>query len=131
MADKKIKYIIMLVVFTVLFFISMLVCIVAYRSVARDFRHSSISGRKSALELDEKMYGPDHIYSTLYFDKDYEEEFDDYWDYANAYRAYIQGRYGYKTEEALDKMQSYVDSCKIEGRREAVTEYMEIVRQSN
>lgn len=130
MANKKTKYIVMLVIFTIIFFFSILVCVIGYRSVSKDYRYSSVSGRVDAIKLDEKMYGPKHIYSTLYFDKDYEDEFDYYWEYANIYRAYVQGRFGDNKQESIDTMQAYVDSCKDKVRKEAVEEYIQIVKDS-
>lgn len=121
------KYIVMLVIFTVLFFVSMVVCIFGYRSVAKEFHYSSISGRVDRMELDEKMFGPDHIYSTLYFDKDYEEEFDNYWEFAQAYRMYIKGRYADDPTEEVNFLRGYMSKCSNDRRKQEVQGYIDII----
>lgn len=132
MADKRrTKYIVMLVIFTVLFFMSVVLCIVGYSSVSSNIRFSSAKGRLEAVEREENMYGPRDIYSTLYYDKDYEEEFDYYWEFANVYRTYIKGRFSDDPSDEIEYIQKYADSCKDKNRKELALEYIEIIKENH
>lgn len=124
----KTKYIILLVVFTVIFFISMVICIGAYGVVSANFRYRSVDGRMDALKLDEKMMGYDHIYSDLYFGKDYEKEFDSYWEFADIYQIYVKGRFADDPTDAINKLQAYADNCKDQKRAEKALEYIDIIK---
>ena len=130
MANKsRSKYIILLVVFTVIFFISMLVCIIGYKSVATDIRYYSLSGRLDVIQNDEKVFGPDHLYSTLFFDKDYEEDFDPYWDFANIHLEYLRGRYADDPSESLEILKKYEESCSNKARKITVRKYIETIEE--
>ena len=79
MANKnsKVKYIILLVIFTVIFFVGMAICVVGFREASAGYEFSSLKGRLERIEEEEKFYGPDHVYSTIMLDNDYEDEADE------------------------------------------------------
>ena len=85
-------YYMLIVIFTILFFVCMAFCFGRFRQLSRSYMTRSLSYRLETIELDESMFGPAHIYSSLYFDRDYEEEFDGYWTFADTYLAYRRGR---------------------------------------
>lgn len=103
----------------------MAICLFGFSRVSRTVKYESLSGRLEAIELDEKMGGPDRILSTLVFDNDYEEEFDDYWDFANVRRAYIQGRAADDKSSSIAIIQNYIDSTTYDNRRDAAKRYLE------
>lgn len=128
MANKnKAKYIALLVLFTVIFLIGMLICFILLSEASMNRKYSSLKGRLEAIEREESMYGPDNIYSNLYFDDDYEKEFDSYWEYANVYREYVKGRFADNPEESLEILKNYAENCSDKERKAAVLEYISII----
>lgn len=62
------------------------------------------------MELDEKMFGVEYTFSSLYFDHDYEEEFDERWAFCDAYLAYINGRISEDKEPYIEELQAYLNT---------------------
>lgn len=110
-AGNKTKYYVLIVIFTVLFFICMAFCFVRFMRLAHDHRMDSLSYRMENLELDEKMFGVEHEFSSLYFDYDYEEEFDERWAFVDAYLSYINGRISEDKEPYIKELKAYLDTA--------------------
>lgn len=119
------KYYILIVIFTVIFFLCMAFCFTRFRTLSRDYKMRSLAYRKEAIELDERMFGPEHIYSSLYFSKDYEEAFDDYWIFSEAYLAYVRGRFSEEKASEIEILQKYLDTAPGGEREKAVRNYLE------
>lgn len=119
------RYYILIIVFTVIFFLCMAFCFTRFRALSRDHQFRSLAYRKEAIELDERMFGPEHIYSSLYFSKDYEKAFDDYWKFSEAYLAYVRGRFSGEREPYIQTLQEYLDTSPGREREKAVRSYLE------
>lgn len=119
------KYYILIVVFTVIFFLCMAFCFTRFRALSRDHKYRSLSYRMETIELEERMYGPAHIFSSLYYSKNYEEEFDEYWDFGNAYLAYVRGRYSGEKTPYIEALQKYLATAPGGERERAVKGYLE------
>lgn len=119
------KYYTLIVLFTILFFVCMAFCFSRYQALTRGFGIRSLSRRMSDIELDEKIYGPDHIYYSLYFNDNYEEDFDEYWEFSDAYLAYRIGRLAEDKTPYINAVQSYLDSTPGGGREKAAQGYLE------
>lgn len=119
------KYYILIVAFTVIFFLCMVFCFTRFRTLSRDHKFRSLAYRKEAIELDERMYGPEHIYSSLYFAKDHEKAFDDYWKFSEAYLAYVRGRFSEEKASEIEVLQKYLDTAPGGEREKAVKGYLE------
>lgn len=128
LANKKDrKYIVLIVVFTFLFFICMSICFVKYRALAHEYKTSTISYRMDCVELEESMFGPGDIFTTLYFDKDHEEAFDSYWEFADVYLAYVRGRFADDKTPYIDEIQTYIDSVSDSERKKTAEEYLDVL----
>lgn len=126
MANKKnILYIILIIVFTITFFILMSICFVGFSYVTTMNAYHSTDGRLEDIALDEKMSGPSRIMDTLFLEKDYEEEFDDYWDFARVRRAYIKGRYADDKTDSIKVIEDYINSTTYDKRKEEAVKYLE------
>lgn len=121
----------MLVVFTIIFFFSMLLLLIGYRNVSSNIRFGSLKGRMEALELDVKMQGPDTIFSTLYFDRDYEKEFDEYWEFADCYQAFIRGRYADDPTGEIELLENYSENSKNSQWAMAAKKYIQIINEDD
>lgn len=119
------KYYVLIVAFTVIFFLCMTFCFVRFRTLSRDYKLRSLSYRLEAIELEERMYGPAHIFSSLYFDSDHEEAFDEYWKFSDAYLAYARGRFSEEKEPYIETLEEYLDTAPGEEREKAVKAYLE------
>lgn len=119
------KYYILIVVFTIIFFLCMAFCFTRFRTLSRDHKIRSLSYRKEAIELEERMFGPAHIYSSLYFSKDYEEVFDDYWRFSDAYLAYVRGRFSEEKAADIEILQDYLDTAPGGEREKAAEGFLE------
>lgn len=115
----------LIVLFTILFFICMVFCFSRYQALTHGFGIRSLSRRMSDIELDEKMYGPEHIYYSLYFNDNYEEDFDEYWEFSDAYLAYRIGRLAEDKTPYINAVQSYLDSTPGGEREKAAQGYLE------
>ncbi|MDE6406137.1 MAG: hypothetical protein K2M20_10880 [Lachnospiraceae bacterium] len=104
------KYYMLIMIFTILFFCCMAFCFGRFRELARDYRTRSLSYRLEGIELDENMFGPAHNFFSLYFGRDYEEEFDGYWAFADAYLAYMRGRISEEKEPYIREIKSYLET---------------------
>lgn len=122
---KDAKYYILIVVFTILFFACMVFCIGRFRELSRSYRARSLSYRIEAIELDESMFGPAHVFSSLYFDRDYEEEFDGYWDFSDAYLAYMRGRISEDKTPYIDEIRAYLETAPGGMREKTARKYLE------
>lgn len=119
------KYYILIVIFTVLFFACMAFCFMRFRALSRDYKFRSLSYRMETIELEERMYGPEHIFSSLYFSKDYEEEFDGYWAFCDAWLAYVRGRYAEEKAPYIKALQEYLDTAPGGAREKVAAGYLE------
>lgn len=125
MENKKRKYYMLTAVFTIVFFLCMAFILVRFTELAKDYVPRSLSYRKEAVELEEKMYGPEHIFYSLYFQDNYEEEFDGYWDFADAYLAYRTGRIAENKASYAEKIQAYLDGAPGGVREKEAQKYLE------
>ena len=119
------KYYVLIITFTILFFVCMAFCFGRFRTLARDYRTRSLSYRLEAIELDEDMFGPGHNYFTLYFDRDYEEEFDGYWAFSDAYLAYMKGRISEEKAPYIGEINSYLETGPGGAKEKAAKAYVE------
>lgn len=100
-------------------------CFGRFRELSRNYRTRSLSYRLEAIELDEDMFGPAHNFSSLYFDRDYEEEFDGYWAFTDAYLAYVKGRISGEKEPYIDEIKSYLETGPGGAREKTAEKYVE------
>lgn len=126
---SNVRYYVLIVVFTIIFFLCMAFCFTRFRTLSREHKLRSLSYRKEAIELEERMYGPEHIYFSLYFDDDYEEAFDGYWEFSEAYLAYARGRLSEEKEPYIEKLQGYLDTAPGGERKKAVQAYLEELKK--
>ena len=119
------KYYILIVLFTILFFVCMAFCFSRYQALTHGFGMQSLSRRMEGMKLDEKMFGPEHIYYSLYFNDNYEEDFDEYWEFSNAYLAYRMGRLAEDKTPYIDEVQNYLDSAPGGERERTARSYLE------
>lgn len=119
------RYYMLIVIFTILFFVCMAFCFGRFRQLSRSYMTRSLSYRLEAIELDESMFGPAHNFSSLYFDRDYEEEFDEYWAFSNAWLAYMRGRISEDKKPYVDEIKSYLEDAPGGTREKAAEQYLE------
>ncbi len=121
---NKTKYYVLIVIFTIVFFSCMAFCFVRFVKLARERRYYSLSYRLEGIELDEKMFGPAHNFNSLYFNYDYEEEFDEYWAFSDAYLAYVRGRISEDKTPYKEALQAYLDTAPGGEREKTAREYL-------
>ena len=119
------KYYMLIVLFSILFFVCMAFCFSRYLALTHGFGMQSLFRRMKGMELDEKMFGPEHIYYSLYFNDNYEEEFDEYWDFSDVYLAYQMGRLAEDKTPYIDVVQKYLLSTPSGEREKAALGYLE------
>lgn len=119
------RYYVLIILFTILFFACMAFCFGRFRELSRNYRTRSLSYRLEAIELDEDMFGPAHNFSSLYFDKDYEEEFDGYWAFTDAYLAYVKGRISEERAPYIDEIKAYLETEPGGAREKTAEKYVE------
>lgn len=119
------KYYVLIILFTILFFACMAFCFSRFRELSRSYRTRSLSYRLEAIELDEDMFGPAHNFSSLYFDRNYEEEFDGYWAFADAYLSYIRGKISEDKAPYIEELNAYLETAPGGAREKAAREYVE------
>lgn len=100
-------------------------CFARFRMLSRDHKMRSLSYRMETIELEERMYGSSHIFSSLYFSDDYEEEFDEYWAFCDAYLAYVRGRFSAEKTPYKEALQRYLDTAPGREREKVVKGYLE------
>ena len=83
------KYILTLCIFVIVFLFTMTYMIYKIHDLTNMYSYRSVSSRLESMESDEE-YG-NAIASELYYDNNYEPEFDRFWDYAKVETAYIDG----------------------------------------
>lgn len=123
-AGNKTRYYVLIIIFTVLFFICMAFCFVRFVKLSREHRMNSLSYRMESLELDEKMFGVEHEFSSLYFNYNYEEEFDERWAFCDAYLSYINGRISEDKEPYIKELKAYLDTAPGGAWEKAAGEYL-------
>lgn len=121
----KTKYYVLIVLFTIIFFICMAFCFVRFVNLAQEHKVHSLSYRMEGMELDEKMFGEEHVFSSLYFDHDYEEEFDEQWAFCDAYLAYVNGRISEDKEPYIEELKTYLDTSPGGERERVARQYLE------
>lgn len=122
---NNVKYYVLIITFTILFFACMAFCFGRFRELSRAYRMRSLSYRLEAIELDEDMFGPAHNFSSLYFDRDYEKEFDGYWAFSDAYLAYVRGRISEEKAPYINEIKSYLETAPGGAREKAAEKYVE------
>ena len=110
-AGSTTRYYVLIIVFTVLFFACMSFCFVKFVRLAHDHRVNSLSYRMDSLELDEMMFGVEHEFYSLYFNYDYEEEFDERWAFTDAYLTYMEGRISEDKSSYIEELKNYLDTA--------------------
>lgn len=123
--NTKATYYILIVLFTILFFVCMAFCFVRFVKLSRERKWNSLSYRLESIELEERMYGAQHIFYSLYFQDDYEEEFDGYWDFTDAYFAYVKGRMAEDKTPYIEEIKAYLDSSPDGEKKKAAEAYLE------
>ncbi len=124
-AGNKTKYYVLIILFTVLFFICMAFCFVRFVKLAHDHKVNSLSYRMESLQLDETMFGVEHDFSSLYFNYDYEEEFDEHWAFSDAYLAYIKGKISEDKTPYIEELKAYLDTAPGGEKEKAARQYLE------
>ncbi len=124
-SKNKTTYYVLIILFTIVFFICMAFCFVRFKDLAFDYRVNSLSYRLDGIALEEKMFGPADLFSTLYFDHDYEEEFDEQWDFAYAYLAYRRGRISEDKAPYIEELKAYLDTAPGGEREKQAAAYLE------
>ena len=131
MENKKTfrRYYVVLAIFSVVFFIAMTVMIIAFIGVSREYRIRKVSYRLGNVKLEEKLHGPQEVYGTLLLDKDYEEDFDYYWEFADIYQSYIAARFDYQAEDNFNKIKAYAEKESNPTRKKQAEEYIEMLQK--
>lgn len=124
-SKRNAKYYVLIVVFTILFFVCMTFCFARYRELSRVFRMRSLSYRMESIELDEEMFGPEHDFYSVYFNRNYEEAFDEYWEFSDAYLTYRMGRLAEDKGPYEDALKAYLDTAPGGEREKTVRGYLE------
>lgn len=109
-SKDKTKYYVLIVLFTIVFFICMAFCFVRFVGLAHDHRVHSLSYRMDSIENSEMLFGVEGEFLDLYFDYDYEEEFDDRWEFAYAYLAYVKGKISEDKEPYIEEVKAYLET---------------------
>lgn len=126
---RNLKYYVLMVLFTVIFFFCMAFCFVRYRELAHEYKIQSVPYRLECAELDETMFGPSHIFLSLYFDYDYEEAFDSYWEFSDIYLTYVRGRFADDKAPYINKLQACLAAFPDGERSDAVKEYLAVLEK--
>jgi len=74
------------------------------------------------------MFGPTEILQTLYFDNDYESEFDSYWEFGNVHLNYIKGKYADDKTPYINALKEYIDTCTDKTRKETAIEFLKEIQ---
>lgn len=106
----KTKYYVLIVLFTVVFFICMAFCFVRFVGLSHTRKMNSLSYRMDSIENSEKLFGVEGEFLDLYFSYDYEEEFDERWAFADAYLAYTQGRFSEDKAPYIEEIETYLET---------------------
>lgn len=122
---NKTRYYILIIIFAIVFFICMAFCFVRFVRLAHEHKVNSLTYRMESLELDEMMFGVEHDFYSLYFNYDYEEEFDRRWAFADVYLAYVQGRISEEKEPYIKELKAYLDTAPGGEWEKTAREYLE------
>lgn len=123
--ENKVKYYALIIIFAVVFFICMAFCFIRFVKLAHIHRVNSLSYRMESLELDEMMFGVEHDFYSLYFNYNYEEEFDERWAFTDAYLAYIRGKISEDKTPYIEELKIYLESAPGGEWEKAATNYLE------
>ena len=122
---NRTKYYVLIIIFTIIFFVCMAFCFVRFVKLAREHRINSLSYRMDSIELDEKMFGLSHEFSSLYFNYDYEEEFDERWAFSDAYLAYKMGRISEDKAPYIEELKAYLYTASGGAWEKTARQYLE------
>lgn len=100
----------LIVLFTVVFFICMAFCFVRFVGLSRTYKVHSLAYRMDSIENSEKLFGVGGEFLDLFFDYDYEEEFDDRWAFSYAYLAYTKGKISEDKAPYIEELKEYLDT---------------------
>lgn len=109
-SKDKTKYYMLIVLFTVVFFICMAFCFVRFVGLSRTYKVHSLAYRMDSIENSEKLFGVGGEFLDLFFDYDYEEEFDDRWAFSYAYLAYTKGKISEDKTPYIEELKEYLDT---------------------
>lgn len=104
----KTKYYVLIVLFTVVFFICMAFCFVRFVKLSNNHKMNSLAYRMDNIENLEKLSGVEGEFLSLYFSACYEEEFDERWAFSDAYLAYVQGKISEEKEPYIKEIKAYL-----------------------
>lgn len=107
----------------------MAICFIGFAYVSMQNNFQSLDGRREALELSVKMGGPERIMDELYFDRDYEEDFDSYWDFAIIRREYIKGRFSDDKTESINIINDFINNTKNDSYKKEASKYIEMLQK--
>lgn len=75
------------------------------------------------------MHGPQEVFGTMLLDKDYEEDFDYYWEFTDIYKSFIAARCGYQVEDNLEKITGYAKQEANPIRKKQAEEYIKMLQK--
>lgn len=127
--SRNLKYYFLMVLFTSIFFLCMALCFVRYRELAHEYKVQSVPYRLECAELEETLLGSSHIFYCLYFDYDYESDFDSYWEFSDIYLTYVKGRFADDKTPYMNELQAYLTAFPDGERSEAVKEYLAVLEK--
>lgn len=103
----------------------MIGCIIYFKSVSLDAQMRTKSYREKNVDLKGKISGAERVYDTLYFDEDYEEEFDEYWTMADARIAFVRGRFADDKTPYINEITEFKNTTTNEEWRKEAEKYLE------
>lgn len=122
------KYIVLICIFSLLFFISMTLIFVKYHALSEAYKTASLSYRVESVALEETLFGAGDVLSALWMDNDYEPEFDSYWEFADIKIAYIRGRFADDKTPYIEQISNYIANCDNADRVRIATEYLDQIQ---
>lgn len=135
---KNRTYAIILIVATVLFMAGMVTCIYNLKYTASSYSLKKVATMTSnnSDSLGERLdymkdyvdrRGPEVIYNELYYGHNYEQEFDDYWEFADIQIAGVRGRFATDNSKYRKIIEDYIANCSDGARREAAEGYLALM----
>lgn len=125
----KTKYYVLIVLFTVIFFICMAFCFIRFGNLAHNRKINSLSYRMDSIKNEEKLFGVEGEFYDLYFSYNYEEEFDERWAFADAYLAYVRGKFADDKTPYIEKVKAYLDTKPGGQWEETARQYLEALER--
>ena len=117
--------IIPIVLFSIAFFICMIILLVLFTDVVFQYNQRKLSTRLEYAQANEKVVGTDSCLRDLISNSDYEKEFDSYWDFGKVRLAYVNARFGTQKEEDVDYIRQYLATNPSPARQKAAQTYLE------